>query len=97
MDESIFNLLKFMREHFGDLGPSILSKEIDSLGFKNKNVFTDNEKEMILNRLMDEFTNLSPSRQNIMRSKLVSLMNFSNKKHSNINDQAAIDFLMGRD
>ena len=96
MDEAIFNLLKFMKETFGDLGPSMLNQEIRELGFENRSNFTDAEKEMLVNRLMDgEFPGISSSRRAILRAQLMSLVKFSSKKNSRIDDQAAIDFLMG--
>ena len=96
MDEIIFNLFKFMKESFGDLGFSILAREMKNIGHDPKHSMTDSEKNILVERLMDSFSDYSASKKGLMRSQLASLMKYSNSKIKTVNNDSAIEFLMGK-
>jgi len=96
MDEIIFNLFKFMKENLGTLGFSILAREMKNINHDSKNPLTDSEKDILVERMMDSFYENSISKRGMIKSKLFSLMKYSNNRVTNVNNDSAIEFLMGK-
>lgn len=97
MDEITFNLLKFMKESFGELGYPLLLREVKKLGYDKKTCLTDSEKETLVNHLVDNvFYDYSSRKQSIVKAHLISLLKFSEKTLKSMNDRASIGFLIGR-
>lgn len=96
MDEVAFNLLRFMKESFGELGYPLLLREIKKLGYDKKTSLTDMEKETLANRIIDNvFYDVSVRKQCVIRARLISLLKFSEKSQKNMNERASIGFLLG--
>ena len=97
MDKATFELLKLMREEFGVLGPSILSREMKNLGFDSISSLSDDEKNALIDNLKDNvFDGVSEKKRSVLLSRLRSILDFSERGRESFNRQAAIDFLMGR-
>ncbi|MFW6311368.1 MAG: hypothetical protein ACOC1K_03945 [Nanoarchaeota archaeon] len=90
-------LIKLFKENFGDLGPSFLSRELKKLDITNLNFITDNQKDQLIDRLIKNiFTDFSIIKKRIIRSKLRSILNYSNTRQEQFNKSATIDYMLGR-
>ena len=89
------DLNEFMKSHFGDISPIFVARELKSLHFQSVNDLNDDQKMLLIERLMNNCFLPAYSEQKciMIRSTLVSIFKLSKLAKKNIERIAEIKYI----